>query len=186
MDELPVHQGWLRQRWRSVAVLGAVFALAGGGALYAELRPVFPRTDARACSDSTVPLAEQAEAVAPALPEHATDLRYDTARLHPRAGTPTGTTGRTVLRMEFRATSADIQRWLTANRVPKPTDFDTWGGPEALGATCGVLEDGFSDWQTTNGRLAATVTIPYGLRLIVNIDPDSRPRPAVLVTLEEA
>ncbi|MFF3654522.1 hypothetical protein [Streptomyces olivochromogenes] len=122
MDELPVHQGWLRRRWRSVAVLGAVFAPAGGGALYAELRPVFPRTDARACSDGTVPPAE-------------------------------------------------------------PADFDTWGGPEALGATRGVLEDGFSDRQTTSGRLAAT---PYGLRLIVNIDPDSRPRPAVLVALEEA
>ncbi|GHD70752.1 hypothetical protein GCM10010317_078610 [Streptomyces mirabilis] len=127
-----------------MAVLGAVFAPAGGGALHPELRPMFPRTDARACSDSTVPLAEQADAAAPALPEHATDLRYDTARLRPRAGTPTGTTGRTVLRMEFRATSVDIQRWLTANRLPKPTDFDTWGGPEALGATCGVLGDGFS------------------------------------------
>ncbi|MFF2124642.1 hypothetical protein ACFVW1_04470 [Streptomyces olivochromogenes] len=100
-------------------------------------------TDAQACSDSTVPPAEQVDAAAPALPEHATDLRYDTARLRPRAGTPAGTTGRTVLRMEFRATSMDIQRWLTANR-------------------------------------------PYGLRLIVNLDPDSRPRPAVLVTLEEA
>ncbi|MFJ1604892.1 hypothetical protein ACIOHS_16225 [Streptomyces sp. NPDC088253] len=169
-----------------MTVLGAVFALAGGGALYEELRPVFPGTDARACSDSTVPLTEQAGASALALPGHAVDLRYDTARLRPRAGTPTGTTGRTVLRMEFRATSADIQRWLTANRLPKPTDFDTRGGPEALGATCGVLEDGFSDWQTTSGRLAPTVTTPYGLRLIVNIDPDSRPEPAVLVTLQEA
>ncbi|MFF4729429.1 hypothetical protein ACFY3M_29565 [Streptomyces mirabilis] len=160
MDKLPVHQGRLRQRWRSVAVLGAVFAPTGGGAPCAELRPVFPRTDARACSDSTVPPAEQAGAAAPALPERATDLRYDTARLRPRAGTPTGTTGRTVLRMEFRATSVDAQRWPAANRLPEPTDFDTWGGPEALGATCGVLEDGFSDWQTTSGRLAATVTTP--------------------------
>jgi hypothetical protein len=147
---------------------------------------VFPRTDKRACSDSTVPLAEQACAAARALPEHTTDLRYDTDRLRPRAGTPTGTTGRTVLRMEFRARSVDVQRWPTANRLPQPTDFDTWGGPEAFGATCGVLEDGFSDWQTTSGRLAPTVTTRYGLRLIVNIDPDSRPEPAVLVTLQEA
>ncbi|MFD7998249.1 hypothetical protein [Streptomyces mirabilis] len=145
-----------------MAVLGAVFAPIGGGALHAELRPVFPRTDARACSDSTVPPAEQADASAPALPERATDLRYDTARLRPRAGTPTGTTGRTVLRTEFRATSVDVQRWPAANRLPKPTDFDTWGGPKALRATCGVLEDGFSDWQTTSGRLTATVTTPRG------------------------
>ncbi|MFE2965755.1 hypothetical protein ACFXKC_19175 [Streptomyces sp. NPDC059340] len=82
--------------------------------------------------------------------------------------------------------SVDIQRWPTANRLPKPADFDTWGGPEALGATRGGLEDGFSDWQTASGRLAPTVTTPYGLRLIVNIGPDSRPEPAVLVTLQEA
>ncbi|MER7688059.1 hypothetical protein [Streptomyces sp. NPDC097610] len=75
---------------------------------------MFPRTDARARSDSTVPPAEQADAAAQTPPEQATDLRYDTARLRPRTETP------------------------------------------------------------------------YGLRLIVNIDPDSRPRPAVLVTLEEA
>ncbi|MFF8028500.1 hypothetical protein ACFZDJ_46970 [Streptomyces sp. NPDC007896] len=88
--------------------------------------------------------------------------------------------------MEFRDPSVAIQRWLTANRPPKPADFETWGGPEALGATCGGLEDGFSDWQTASGRLAPTVTTPYGLRLIVNIGPDSRPEPAVLVTLQEA
>ncbi|MFD7472458.1 hypothetical protein ACFV8Z_09820 [Streptomyces sp. NPDC059837] len=37
-----------------------------------------------------------------------------------------------------------------------------------------------------SGRLARTVMPPYGPRLIANIDPDSRPEPAVLVTLEEA
>ncbi|MHA5050466.1 hypothetical protein [Streptomyces sp. SD15] len=35
---------------------------------------------------------------------------------------------------------------------------------------------------------AAELALPehYGLRLIVNIDPNSRPKPAVLVTVEEA
>ncbi|MCX4457603.1 hypothetical protein OG585_34075 [Streptomyces sp. NBC_01340] len=53
--------------------------------------------------------------------------------------------------------------------------------PEAV-----LREDGFSDWRTVSGRLAQTVMTPYGPRLIANIDPDSRPEPAVLVTLEEA
>ncbi|WP_329363220.1 hypothetical protein [Streptomyces sp. NBC_01483] len=53
---------------------GAVLAPAGGGALYAELRPVFP-------------LTEQADAAGPALPGYATGPHYDTARLRPQAGT---------------------------------------------------------------------------------------------------
>jgi hypothetical protein len=172
-----------RRRWRWLVAVGVVVLALASVAAW-ELRPRFPKTDARACADSVVPLEQQARLIGLALPDHVRDVRYDSARIDPDV-VPVAEGPRLVLRLEFRAGPADIQRWLSANRLPKPVLWNAPGAQSASGSTCGDLEDGFSDWTATDACLAATPWVPYETLLVVNIDPNSRPQPAVLANVEQ-
>lgn len=145
-----------------VVAVTLVLALAAMWGVHRVMAQSFPASDSRACAGSTEPLEQKAHGVGLVLPDNARHLQYFTP-------------GADRLMVSFSIDDGDLQRWLSANRLPAlgPDYSASMAGPP-----CGDLEDGFSDPSTSETLL------PSGDRLQVSVDPTGVPaaphRPTVL------